>query len=403
MKQSADLQRKILLIPFFICLVMNIYGQVTFKDSSYSGHNFTYNFHAGRFINNNQGNEEFPELNMASFHELGIGWQADGTKLWHHLYNFPETGISCFYGGFGAENFFGKMYGVLPYMTINVSKTQKRLLRVKLGLGFSYFTKPHDYENNQGNRIIGSHITNFSTATFSYQRTFTDNIFGLFGLSYFHNSNGHYQLPNLGSNTVVVNAGIKYFPRTYPEKKIIPEKIPDPYHGIKTHVRFGYGIHEFGIATDIYADKKYPVYTFTTTLAKKFGKMTRTHAGFSVKYYTDWKEKIRESNYYTENIHLKSSAITFILGNEFFIDQFSLYIHGGLNIYNPYYKGFVKELGGEMDFGNTMKKLFNGKFGLQYYLKDTYFNEGFNCYAGIYIKSNLAAADFVEIALGITL
>ena len=50
---------------------------------------------------------------------------------------------------------------------------------------------------------------------------------------------------------------------------------------------------------------------------------------------------------------------------------------------------------------NAPKRYIPGKFGVNYYLKSPWKPQGWNVYCGVYVKSNMGQADFLETAIGI--
>ena len=63
----------------------------------------------------------FPKLSTAFINEINLGWQTNGNREWHHLYNFPQYGVSVIYGILGNDSVIGNDYAVMAlyYFRIN--------------------------------------------------------------------------------------------------------------------------------------------------------------------------------------------------------------------------------------------------------------------------------------------
>jgi len=357
----------------------------------------------GKMMYTSHSDPEYPGFGFSYSGEVSVGLQTDGSKLWHSVYGYPEFAFSFWLSTLGNQDIYGNLYGLLPEMTFVLKENRNNRFKMRLGLGFAYFNNPHDFETNRMNVIIGSEITNLSLAGFYWEKQVNSQLAFQTGLNLIHCSNGHYTLPNLGLNLPLIFGAVSYRPDGKIKTHLPDNGLPEPVAGGKVHLRAGYGKHELGRATTITAEKKYDVYTATLTYSRFFWKGGRYHVGFTGKYYQDWYEKIRELDYYEEQIKLKSSAFTFILGHEFLFNRWSLYTHGGLNLYNPFYEQYTKLNYKGMNIHRYIKKYISGKLGVQYYVKSPYTHKGLNAYLGLFIKSNFTQADFVELAMGLLL
>lgn len=401
-KQLIMKKFTVVLLIFFAGALAGLQAQKTYNTDYDTGDKLVLkgSLQGGRMAYAGHSSPDYPGFGMAGAVDFSLGLQADGSKLWHSIYGYPEYSLSFWYSYLGNKDIYGFMRGIAPDMTFTLHEKGDNRLRMRLGLGFAYFNKPHDFDSNRMNVVIGSNITNLSVASLVWEHSLSNYFNFQGGLHFIHCSNGHYTLPNLGLNLPLLFAGISYKPGGQVSHYLPPDGIPEPPENGKFHVRAGYGSHEFGRSTTITADKKYEVYTATITYSKFFWKGGRYHVGFSAKYYEDWEEKIRETDFYQKNLRLKSSAFTFILGHEFFFNHLSLYTHGGLNLYNPFFEKFTKINYTEMNWHSYIKKFLSGKLGVQYYLKAPYTHSGVNAYTGIFIKSNFTQADFAEVAVG---
>ena len=81
--------------------------------------------------------------------------------------------------------------------------------------------------------------------------------------------------------------------------------------------------------------------------------------------------------------------------------HFSLVSQGGVYLYNPFYRDKL-ESDNETSFKQKLKTVFIARLGYQYYLFDATVKHRHNLYVGIYVKTNLGQADFLDTGIGYT-
>lgn len=341
----------------------------------------------------------FPKNNFSMIGEINLGWQTMGTKAFHHIYGFPQLGISFVYAYQGNDVVLGRTYAVMPNISFHAWRKEKSDLEFRIGSGFAYFPVMHHPTENPTNTLIGSHITDISSFSLNYRRKLNKKLQLKLGASTFHFSNGHYQLPNIGINSIVFTTGLKYFPnelKTLPERK----KIAKEKHPLLFNIRFGLGVHEFGNELGPVGGPKYAIYATSFSVSKRLGRVSNVHAGLMSKYYTNYYEYIVDSNVYKSNQHLKASTFVFFLGHEFMCGKMSLLTQGGINLYNPFYKYYEQyRKNNVFKFAETY---FCSRLGFQYYFFKPTPERRFNIYTGIFINANFGQADYDEISVGIS-
>lgn len=354
--------------------------------------------HSGMIINNYIYFDSFPKRKPSALLEIKFGKQTVGTKSWQQFYGFPQIGVSAIGGYLGNTGQFGYMVGVLPNVTLNTRNHKKWSVKIRMGLGLSYFNKPFDSISNPYNILIGSHLTALAMTELYFQKRVTKRLNFEFGMSVVHASNGHTGLPNVGLNMVNLNAGLKHYFDDQTEEfnqsnKIISNK------RLKYIVRLGMGTHKFGNELGPPNSPSYPVYDFALSAGRSVGKLGSAYAGLGYKYYTSFYYKILEGDLYEEKLHLKSSVFTLLLAYEFEMGQMSFLVQGGINVYNPFWPEFKRLIDEEMTFYKKIEGLISTRLGLQYYFFD---KEKFdnNIYLGLYIKANMGGADFVSLSTG---
>lgn len=302
-------------------------------------------------------------------------------------------------GSLGNPDIFGSAIALVPNLTININRNNPWSLQATLGVGFSYFTMPYDPVTNKENLLVGSHITNLTYATILIRRRLDKQLFMKTGISYFHGSNGHYQLPNVGINIPSVSMGLIY--HTYDRSPYyhIPNNV-NLDKNLKFNLRLGIGVQEFGAATGPVGQKKYPVYITSLYLSKRYGKLGCVHLGLNTTYYQRFYE------YYIDNSRFegyeieKSMVLTGFLAHEFYAGHFGFIGQGGINFYAPQH-GLSFKLGDRwITLDSFLESYVSTKLGVQYYVFSTDNRISKNLSIGLFLKANFGQADFVETNIG---
>ena len=354
--------------------------------------------HTGYIINNFLNYDSFPKLSPALINEFNIGHKTFGEKKWHQFYNYPEISLSFFYGNLGNKQQFGQIIGLVPKISFDVKKFDNSSLKMTFGWGFSYFNKPFDSISNPHNILVGSNLNHFPTISLFYQKYLGNNFYLNLAGAYVHSSNGHYQIPNGGLNLATFSVGLKkYFTNVNSE---IEQKKPEKRKKGDIYLNFGYGIHEFAGSLHPIGSDKYDVFTATLLFGKHYNYCGKYFIGFSAKYYKAFNNIIITDNIYDKNININSSILTFILGNEFQFGNFSIFVHGGLNIFTPFIHYHVYKKGiYYYNIDNILELFISTKLGMRYYFFNPQTSK-FNIYTSLAIKANFGNADFSEISVG---
>lgn len=354
--------------------------------------------HSGKIIKNYP---HLPNSGSTISSEIYFGYIANGSKAWHSHFRFPQVGVSLIFTDFGNKEIFGQNISFLPNITFRHGNTKKFYAESRIGFGLACFNKHYDLVNNPENLYIGSTITNISFASFDAVRFVSPKFAIKAGISVFHFSNGHYQLPNIGMNIPCFNVGLKYIPEglhaSFKENRI--EKFDNR---ILFNVRLGFGVHEFGYATYPAGGARYPVYMSTIYASKRITPVNNLQLGLFFNYYTSFYDFIVTQEIFSSKQHLKSSVISVFLGHEFIAGHFGFVAEAGINLYNPFHRKFVRLYYEKPDFTSFLKTLSSNKLGIQYYPLSPEKSAGHKLYFGAYIKANLGQADFIEYGAGYT-
>lgn len=139
--------------------------------------------------------------------EAEISFQTDGSRPWHHFYNFPSWGVDAVvydlrspYLGYAAS---ARMFYDLPL-------DKARMLGLKMGLGLAWVQKPFDAKDNYHNPAIGSAVNASLGLTIHGNLNVGERWQIMPGLGIHHFSNGAYKVPNAGINLAMLSVMARY-------------------------------------------------------------------------------------------------------------------------------------------------------------------------------------------------
>lgn len=142
---------------------------------------------------------------------LEFGWQTDGSKDWHHVYNMPTFGLGLYGAAYpGSEDEIGDPTSLYGFFNWPFHRKGKWTFNFEIKFGFTNSWKPYDPVNNPNNVAFGLgrsvHIEGGPSAELRIARRWS-----LIGaLSFTHFSNGGTQRPNHGLNQVAPTLYAKY-------------------------------------------------------------------------------------------------------------------------------------------------------------------------------------------------
>jgi hypothetical protein len=305
------------------------------------------------------------------------------------------------YGYLGNDEVLGRNISVIPNLGFNNRRGKRLWLQTRFGMGFSYFTKHYNIVDNPNNLVVGSSIANITFISCDVNYRLSSRFVFNMGGAFYHCSNGHYQLPNLGANMPSASIGISYFPVAKPNY-YHRDSITMPKKKLLFNMNIGYGRHEFGSATKATGGPKFPVYQVALYVSKRWRKISNVHLGLFFTYYSDYYDFIINQETFDKQQRLKSSIVTLFLGHEYIIGHFGLVTQLGFNFYSPFLKEYRKEQSGESGILQVFDVLISDKIGLHYYPSNPYITTKNKMYFGIYLKANSGTADFAELAAGYT-
>ena len=309
-----------------------------------------YSLNAGRIVKNYP---VFPARKLAVINSFVIGSRLSGNKSWHPYYNFPNASFELAYGNLGNKKVLGNFSALLYRFEFSYKLNNKFYAEISPAFGVAYFNKPYHAINNPENTLVGSAFT-FSAAARLNLRYYINPFWSVSaGAGVYHCSNSHYQLPNLGINLPFASAGLRYHIR--PLNFLFGSRSIEKDSTYHFQVRLAVGHNEQGASTFPVNGPKYPIYLGAFYVTRYLTPVNKFH--------------------------------------------FSMLINGGIYFYNPVYHEKLRREN-DKDFKKQLKGWITARLGFQYYLKDATIYHKNNFYAGVYIKTNLGQADFLETGIG---
>ncbi|MGB3616800.1 MAG: acyloxyacyl hydrolase, partial [Catalinimonas sp.] len=139
---------------------------------------------------------QFPRSGVRTAAAFSVAWRP--AAAWARHYRRPYVGVQLLTADLGNRSRFGWEWSTVPFLEFGALAHRRRPghWRLKLGLGASYITRPHDPTDNPGNLVIGSRA-NWTFQAFLYRRLWHNDRWTVrAGGGYTHHSNAHTQLPN---------------------------------------------------------------------------------------------------------------------------------------------------------------------------------------------------------------
>lgn len=139
--------------------------------------------------------------------ELNVFKRTDGSRDWHHWYNFPTWGIAFNYFDFSSDPLG---WGGSAILGVGLDLDKKKRMQLKMGIGLGYIEKPYDLQENFHQTAIGSHINASLSLGLHANINISDHWQIQPGLAIHHFSNGAFKMPNSGINLALLKLIVAY-------------------------------------------------------------------------------------------------------------------------------------------------------------------------------------------------
>lgn len=383
--------------------------------------------------------ELFPETEPGKAYFLHLGRFYDtNDPEWAYRTGFTRTGLSLGFTDFGNPEQVGYAYTLMPFMEFNLFGTKR--LKAHGGIGVSYFTEKYEPLKNPHNDAISTQYT-WSFRLFLQASILRNEGFEwTIGAGYFHHSNGHTKLPNLGLNSLLASTTVQFnyrknetiSPTSLENEPTIPmslksESIPEKKNYKRTvqnyfSYRQGFGLNAL---SEEFNGKKL-ISTTHINFGKIYNRTYKFGVGFFYRNYDHYYDYIVNNEalirelypYFLENpkAYAKNYGVSFHA--EILMNHIGIECNVGFNIYKPFYKidkmvsssytyyietpdGFVPIFEyGKLDGEYELKRSIATRLGLKYYLMPTKEMLKYNMFFSATINANAGQADFSEFSVG---
>lgn len=352
------------------------------------------NVYSGKLLNIHPA---FPSTSHARAMDINFILKTSGKKYWHQFYQYPDFGVSLSLIDFGNKKTLNQGIGLHPFLNFRYHVTNNLKFNLRTGLGAAYFFKPYNTFFNPNNLVIGSHITAFISLNSILSWQVNPLVSLHFGGAFWHYSNAHYSIPNIGANAVMCNGGISYQIAkeitSVSEHKELNKKI-------MLNFALGGGLQETEGTTSPQDGPRYPVYYGSAYVSKRLSYKTNIQMGINANYYSDYLRIIINQELFDSHERLNAWKIVVFAGHELMFGRLSFLTQLGINVHYPIRE---KQVSNDLVNKSFLKRYLSTKIGFNYYLKDTMNPNRINSFVGIGINSIGGTADFPELRLGFNL
>jgi hypothetical protein len=157
---------------------------------------------------------------------LEFGWQTDGSRDWHHSYNFPSYGIGLYGADYNNDEELGNPTSLYGFYVWPLHRGSRWRFNAEVAFGFTNDWVAYDPVNNPSNTAMGLgrsvHIEIGANAEYRLAERWA--LIG--GITGTHFSNGGTQRPNHGLNQMGPILFVKYAtdtPVTPPARRKVSE------------------------------------------------------------------------------------------------------------------------------------------------------------------------------------
>jgi hypothetical protein len=341
----------------------------------------------------------YPNMPQQKLHSLGyLTLRFENSDKYQGLYGMPKHGVRLSIHDLGNSQHLGWGVG-MQYQAAFEQKIGNRWRTIQgFEIGGIYVTKPYHPITNTQNIVFGSYFSALISASAGLKYQMQSTYISL-QASFWHSSNAHTVLPNVGMNTPIASLAFGYQfrtnYRTQQDTSSLKFKLPNKWSAM---VIGAWGTNEAGGTVRPTNGDTYQKYLGAIGLAYRMNtihRLTFSIEGYYDQTYALWNDVMGWKN---NNPQLQASAVMLMAGHEFIYGRFGLIVQAGLNVYNP----TLNRLIGEVERPTTMnriKRYVPGRFAARYYLNqhETSFA---SCFIQAAVKSNLGQADFFEAGLG---
>jgi hypothetical protein len=220
---------------------------------------------------------------------LEFGWQTDGSKDWHHEYNFPTFGIGLYGADLNNDEELGTPTSLYGFFTWPLKRAGQWKYNFELAFGFTNDWQPYDPVNNPKNTAMGLGRSVHIELGANVEYRFSERWSAIAGITGTHFSNGGTQRPNNGLNQVGPILFLKY---DVDDPVVVPSVRRDmaPVKSWDLATTFSAGKRNLDLRFDDpalreeYGNRSYSILNLTTVAGYRFTYRSRVVGGLDFAY-----------------------------------------------------------------------------------------------------------------------
>ena len=348
---------------------------------------FEFAGHVGKLLDISS---EFPEVGLNYQFDFAIVLATKRPKYWHSVYNYPEVQIRTAYANYGNNAILGSSFSVLPELHHNTPIGTSYCMDWHVGYGLTFFNKPYDAIRNPLNLVVGSSIMATPSVGIGFGKKINNCTYSIL-LNYRHSSNGHFSVPNIGTNVPLIGFAVKYSPLV---RDILSQDILDTID-VNKQIRFalggGYGIHEIEGTLFPSGGPKYNVVYGRLEVAYRLNHKSSLHSGLSCSFSEAARYFILNESMFNGKVKGNNLKVVGYVGHEFHFSHLGIYLDLGMNLYDPFRKELVRN---KFIVSNFFDTHFSNEFGFNYYLLDPINKAKLNGAFNLSLRTIWGKADF---------
>jgi hypothetical protein len=134
----------------------------------------------------------------------------DAPQPWRAALGYPRSGWAAGWLSYGNGPVLGSALGIVPLLELPLRERPGISLWLRLGSGLGWGSRIYHPLDNPQQTAMGAHLNNWSTLGLRAERPLGAALRGSIGLHAHHQSNGRLRVPNLGMNTLLLQAGLHW-------------------------------------------------------------------------------------------------------------------------------------------------------------------------------------------------
>jgi hypothetical protein len=250
---------------YVFCLLISFLSGFSQVNKFKSQLHFEGNLHYGFVTPHHDYIAYFVNDHIRGF-QLNVGINTDGSKQWHHSFNFPKVGMGYYNSGLGNREIYGNVNALFFYIDrayLNVDNRFNFGNRICFGIG--NVSKTFDLIDNPFNSAIGTHYNVFIQYSLEASYRISPRNIMKFGIGMSHTSNGSFYKPNAGINFITSYIGVQQSITDY--RELINRARPENADSSKNQFYISGAFGRKAITR--LEHKNFPVYAFTLEYSRK--------------------------------------------------------------------------------------------------------------------------------------